>query len=132
MSCSRTPIAGVSTGGRCRSNSPAPGEGDRRGSPAEIEGVVEQLDHLALVLDMISDQVDVVALKGFLEVGGVQHRAACTAVAQQQVGRDLDELHMAPRQRVEVDAEVVHPVHRKAEAEFRQPVEADLDPVAVA
>ena len=93
---------------------------------AEAHVVVEQVDHGALALDPLGDQVDAEAAEQVGEIRRMDVALRRRGAVEQQRGRHLDEAEAALGELARLHAQVGHVVHREAEAEIGERGDAGL------
>ena len=106
-------------GSRCALGPQRPGR-RKQESLAEPHVVVEQIDHRALALDPLGDQVDAEAAEQVGKVGGVDVGRRGLPLIEQQRRRHLDEADAAVGEFARLDPQVGDVIDREAEAALRQ------------
>src|SRR5690242_15164193 len=86
---------------------------------AEVDLEIERLDQVALLLDLLDDEIDAGAVERALE----RRDPGCVlARALQEPGDvELDEAEMPPRQERDIEVEIGYAIEREREAEPCEP-----------
>ena len=104
-----------------RSMPKRPSRSDRSdGWMSEADVIVEQVDHGALALDLLGNQVDAEAAEQIGQIGGMDVGGRIELRIEQQRSRHLDEADAAVGKLARLEAQIGDVIDREAVAALRQ------------